>query len=141
MTRQVLISLLVASLPTSQALAGDIKTSMSEAARRSASSQSRPAARGENPYETPGLVLLGVGGGVLVYGLLYPTGVDCTDRSTRTNVSFDCGTTHSAGVTIAGAAMAGVGTFLLWRGQQNRSRGPEVAVKAGSMAIQQRIRW
>jgi len=128
------------SFQAAQAVAGDLDTSI-RAAAKSLSSQSRSAARGENPYETPGLVLLGVGGGVLVYGLLYPTGVGCTDNSTKTNVAFDCGTTHSSGVIIAGAAMAGVGTYLLWKGQQNKSRGPEVAPTAKGVVVKQRIRW
>src|SRR5262245_7914227 len=125
MRRYVAIALLMTSLQAAQAVAGDLDTSI-RAAAKSLASQSRTAARGENPYHTPGLIMLGVGGGVLLYGLVNTTGVDCSGTATATKISYGCGTTHSSGVIIAGAAMAGVGTYLLWKSQQNKNRGPEV---------------
>jgi hypothetical protein len=64
MFRRSLILVLIAAFTASPALAGDLKISalVKEAAARAAAQAQRPAARGENPYMTPGLVLLGAGG-------------------------------------------------------------------------------
>lgn len=134
MGRRLIATLLGTLLVTSPAMAGDLSEGIARAARNAAAAQGRPAARGENRYLVPGLTLLAVGGGVLLFGAMHETGVTCTS----TLLTASCDTTKSAGTMIAGAAIAGVGGILLMKGQNS----PELVVShVGGISIRQRISW
>lgn len=140
MKRPVVAALLAILLPASHARASDFADSIARATGRAAnaSEQARSAARGENPYLVPGLVLVGGGATLALWGLLSTTGVECTSDPLAINVK--CDTTSNKGLTFAGLGAAGVGAILLWRGEQQRHQ-PEIVVQRGKVAVAQRFRW
>jgi hypothetical protein len=141
MIRKLLITLLAVTIPATHAAAQTLTESFNREASRAAAAQSPRAGRYENPYETPGFVLVGLGGAIAVLGLLNPTGVDCTSRDTVSAYSVNCGATHSKVALIGGAGLAGVGGYLLWKGQQQSTRAPEIVPTYRGIAIRQRVRW
>lgn len=140
--RRLIAAFLVLSFGVSSRLFAQTPTerlgpSIERAARALAAQAQRPAARGDNPYLIPGVVLIGTGGTVLLYGLVHDTGVSCDG----TLFTVNCQTTKSKGTIIAGAAIAGVGAILLMKGEQDRSPSPEVVFGAGGVMIRKRFRW
>jgi hypothetical protein len=119
-------------------LAGDFQKSIQAAVRRTVADQSRPAARGENPYMVPGLALVGGGATLVVLGFISPSGVECTSDLSATNVS--CGTTANKGLVFAGAGAAALGGLLLMKGEKARAM-PEILGQRGRFVVRQRIRW
>lgn len=95
----------------------------------------RPAARGENPYMTPGLVLLGLGGALVVWGFAAPSGVKCSGDF----LSVECGTTANKGLLFAGLASAGAGATLIMVGEGKRGR-PTISLRLAGMALRDQTR-
>jgi hypothetical protein len=140
MTRRLIAIGLGLLLSASQARASGLTDSIERAAEREAAEQQRPAARGEHPYLVPGLAMLGGGGVILLYGLVHETGGECSVGGTVANTTVKCETTHSTGTIVAGAAIAGVGAFLLLKGENQRS-SPAIVAGPGRLGLVQRIRW
>lgn len=133
----LVLSFTVASPLFAQTPTEGLGPSIDRAAKALAAQPQRPAARGDNPYLIPGVVLIGAGGTVLLYGLVHDTGVSCD----ATLLSVNCETTKSKGTIIAGAAIAGVGAILLMRGERDRSRSPELVFRPGGVMVRERLRW
>jgi hypothetical protein len=134
------------------AFAGDLTDSAARAAsslaeqQRSAGkrvgasfSQARPNASGsdENPYFIASIALMGAGGLVAIYGLTHETGIECTGSG----LSVACSTTKSTGTAIAGVAIAGVGAFLFYRGEQQKKSSPEIVAGPHGITLRQHLRW
>ena len=125
------------SVPTQHRLSDGIAAAVSRLSSAENRQLTRQSSQDEdNPYFLPGIVLLAGGGLLLLYGAIHESGAECTS----TVNSFNCRTTHSTGVIVAGAAVAGVGGYLLYKGNQRR-RSPQIVVGPHQVGIQQRIRW
>jgi hypothetical protein len=123
----------VCALMGRTAFADSLTEAVKREARVGSAQQSQSKGLTENRYFVPGITLLAVGGGVLLYGATHETGVTCT--STLTTVG--CETTKSAGTMIAGAAIAATGGILLMKGRTS----PELVPQVGGIGIRQRISW
>lgn len=135
--RTILVAVLVLALSGVPAFAGEEPGPLAAAAARAAV-QLRPAPRGENPYMLPGLGLVGAGGTLVVLAMAYPSGVKCSADDEFMAVA--CGTTHNKGLIGAGAALAGLGAFLILRGESRRDSF-EIVPKAGGFAVRHRVRF
>ncbi len=135
----------IALMPT-QAYASDLLASSiaSAAKEAAAAAQARPNAAGnndENPYFLPGVILLSAGGVVALYGMTHDTGVSCNTTGTNRGSSFSCGTTKSKGTIIAGLGIAGVGGYLLFKGNQQKKSSPEIVAGPHVLGLRQHLRW
>jgi hypothetical protein len=131
----LLVGTLVCSLAAEPAFAGDLTTSISKAATELAGQQST-AARGANPYMIPGLALIGGGGVVAVLGMLSTTSASCT-VSTST---VACDTGNNKGLLFGGLGIAGVGVWLLMKGEHER-KDIDVAITPRGAAVKKTIRF
>lgn len=135
----VALCLVLAATP---AMGRDLRSSIDRASRQVAAEQQATAAQGKNELLVPGLAVLGVGSLVFLYGLVHETGVECTTNVSQVNaVSANCGTTRSKGVILAGAAIAGAGGFMLWKGNRDRKARPELIPTLGGAMVRQRLAW
>jgi hypothetical protein len=108
--------LLVALLPvpafaqSSRSLRSSIKSAAAATAAKavSAGQAQRPAARGRGPSKTPGFVLVGIGGLLMLLAVASPS-ASCSETTT----TFSCGTGPNKGLMFAGLGAAGFGTFLI----------------------------
>ena len=126
-------------LPATQVRANDFSDSIKREAERAAQQSNRPAARGDNPYMLPGVILIGGGATLMLFGFLDTTSVTCTDKGGATSINVSCDSGHNNGLIVAGLAAMGAGGFLLWKGENGRS--PELVTGPGRVAIRKRIRW
>jgi len=135
---KALAVVLILTLSGVPAIAGERPPAgpIAAAAAREIARQAREAPRGENPYMLPGLGLIGGGGTLMVLGMVYASGVECSE----TAYSFNCGTTHNKGLIATGAIVAGIGAFLIFKGESRRD-SLEIAPKAGGFAVRHRIRF
>jgi len=128
-------------MATSPAFADSpFRQSVDRAVAASAQAPRSTAMRGPNPYMLPGLALLG--GGVTLFAMAFalPTGAECTDKSTSTRVSVECGTKANKGLMVAGLAAAAGGGYLLMKGEKQRS-APSVSFAPGRVVVRQRFRF
>lgn len=96
----------------------------------------RPAARGENPYMLPGLILLGGGATLSVLGFVDKTGVECTGDL----FTVDCGTKANKGLIVSGLAVAGVGAAVLVVGEGKRGM-PSITAGPGRFVVKERVKF
>ena len=130
-----LVLTLVASPVAAQEARFDLTKATAEAVKATLEAEAqRPAARGENPYMLPGLILVGGGAALSVIGFTVQTGVKCTEDVS----SFECGTTANKGLVFSGVAIAGVGAALIVIGQ-GKSGMPTLAPRPRGFEIRQRI--
>ena len=94
----------------------------------------RPAARGENPYMLPGLILLGGGATLSVLGFMDKTGVECSSDFE----TVECGTKANKGLIVSGLALAGVGAAVLVVGEGKRGM-PSVSPRPGGFVVRHRV--
>lgn len=135
MAKRLLAVALVCGLLPSPAFAQSIQKAIKAEAVRAAQTQ-RPAARGRNPYQTPAIVLLGVGAGLFVLAFVSPSGFKC-DADDDFNV--DCGTTANKGLLFGGLGAAGVGAYLYFKGEN--MRGPNIKPVSRGLVLEKRIRF
>lgn len=132
------VSLSLALLP-SPAMAGDLKESIAREGRRAAAEAQANASQDKNELLVPGLAVLGVGTVVFLYGLVHDTGVQCTTNVSQ--LSANCGTTKSKAVIFTGAAIAGAGGFMIWKGNRDNKARPELVPMVGGALVRQRLTW
>lgn len=138
----VVATALMMTLASQPAFADPVlRRSIDNAATRFAQAASRPAARGENPYMVPGLVLISGGGVLTLYAFLSPSGVECSDTSTRNTFSVECGTKANKGLLFTGLGAAGVGVLLLMKGEKHRNASPSIVAVPGGAAVLHRIQF
>jgi hypothetical protein len=127
------LAILLSGAPT---FASDFTEAASRAVANAAAAQS-PRKRGndDSSSKTLGIVLLAIGGGILLYGATHDTGVECSSSS---EFDINCGTTKSKATIITGAAVAGVGGFLLLH---DGGSSPSLVNGRGGIGFRKSIRW
>lgn len=136
--RRAAAMVLVMVMAASPVMAGDLSKSVKTAVEREMA-QSRPAARGENPYKIAAIGLMGGGATLTILAFTNPTGVECSDKGGLTSYSVECGTKANKGLLFSGIGAIGLGAFLFWKGERERS--PEIVVHGGRLFIRERISW
>lgn len=130
--RSLITTTLVLALSATPALASDLMASATKAATEAAQTQ-RPAARGQNPYKTPGIILLSAGAGLTLLAFLAPSGVSCQETG-RGLFDVSCGTTTNKGLLFGGLGAMGVGGFLLMK-----KPSPSIQFGPGHVGVTHRI--
>lgn len=138
-TAAVLVGILICSLVAEPVFAGDLATSISKAATELAEQQ-RPAARGDNPYMIPGLALIGGGGVLAILGMLSTSSVTCTSTDTRNTSTVACDSGNNKGMLFGGLGIAGVGVFLLMKGEKER-KDIDVAITPHGGFVKKTLRF
>ncbi len=121
---------LAAAILEGEAPAGDLRASVARATERSTPFQEAGAApaspaKRRNPYLWPGIGLMAVGTGLVVYGLTHKT-LDCAIPT----APFEgrCEYREHQGVAVAGAAVVMAGGLLVGVGEgKKRKIGPALA--------------
>ena len=108
----------------------DLKTATSSLGKAQ-----RPAARGDNPYETPAIILMAAGGGLVLFSML-DQGVSCSSSVT----TFNCGSHANKGLLFAGLGSAGAGVFLFMKGEAQRNH-PMIAPLPRGFILSHRIKF
>jgi hypothetical protein len=110
--RAVALILLSVLLPTS-AFAQSIRQSAKDEVAKLVQAQRPSTARGDNPYETPAILLMAGGAGLTVLAAVLPPGLKCDNFG-------DCATTGHKGLLVSGLGLAGFGAVLFLKGQSQR---------------------
>lgn len=79
-------------------------------------------ARRSNPYSFASYAIMGIGGGLTIYGLTHTTGVKCDFN----DASIGCKTTKSKSLIFGGLGMIGAGFWLYLRGEDQRNTMPSI---------------
>jgi len=139
--KRTLVYFLIFTLTMSVAPAfaeSQFRKSMTDAAVADAQARSRRA-RAENPYKMPGLVLLSAGAALTLFGFIFPSGVECTDRGGAFSLDVQCGTKANKGLLFTGIGAAGVGTFLMMKGSRDSSASPSVSPLVGGFVVRKSV--
>ncbi len=133
--KTIAIALLTALCMSSTAPAADLRSAGAAAVQREVAAQRQNRrARADNPYTMPATVLMVGGAGVLLYGLLFSTGVACSDTY------LECHSTHSTPAIVAGTAAVGLGGLLYMKGERSQ-QSPSVVFGPRTIGVRKAVRW
>ena len=110
---------------------GPILVGALEAAAREAAMQRGGRTRRSNPYGTASYVLMGAGGVMTLYGMLY-RGAKCEYDPTT---FIDCKRTANKGLLFSGLGAAGLGVWLFVKGEGQRNTVPSVWFDGRHLAV------
>ena len=133
--KTIAIALLTALCLSSTSQAADLRSAGAAAVQREVAAQRQNRrARADNPYTMPATLLMVGGGGLLLYGMLFSTGVACSDTY------LECHGTRSKPAIIAGSAAIGFGTLLYMKGERAR-QSPSVVFGPGTVGVRKSVSW
>jgi hypothetical protein len=139
MVKKLVVCAVVLALNPLPLFGQSLRESANEAAIRLAETQ-RPAAGGRNPYQTPSLVLMGLGGTLTVLSFLAPSGVSCRETGPGL-IDIECGTQANKGLLFSGLGAVGLGAYLWMKGDKQRAAQPILTPTPGGIALQHRFRF
>lgn len=128
------IALLKASVAFGQSPSIDFH----QAAKEYVQSQRTSTAKKDNPYELPALALMGLGGTLAVVALTAAPSINCADTP-ASGVYQPCTTGHHPVLLTTGAAMAGLGAVLWFKGESQRR--PDIAISPTSVVLRHRFNF
>jgi hypothetical protein len=132
MVTRLAVVVLILGLVPSSAFAQSLRHAAKQEGIRLAQNQRPTTARGDNPYETPAIILISGGTLLSVLALVAPAGINCDN-------DLNCETTGHKGLLVAGLGMAGVGVGLFMKGERQRS--PDIALLPGGVYVGKRVKF
>ena len=90
--------------------------------------------RRSNPYGPMSYALMGVGGGLAIYGMIHTSGVECDISET----GLGCKETRNKAVIFSGLGAAGAGLWLFMKGENERNAMPSIWFDGRTIAATKR---
>jgi hypothetical protein len=94
----------------------------------------------QNPNERVAKVLGGVGAAMVLWGVVYKTGVECKDTSTSTAFGVQCGETMNKTLVFGGLAVAGAGGAMYLVGE-GKKKSIGIGISPSGAGVRARVRF